>query len=433
MFARLTLTVPTLEALEQFDLEVGQQYIVYGMDYYDQDWALHGWYSYEGHDFPKDLGEYDPKHLRMLTEEELQRYKENGNIKIPVAHYKGVDLSQHELNKLNSISMTLDLPISTVVYEEIREGEKGQLLPKTTVTYTDASGQEITLTNEDYTQRYSIPTIAKLSGSVDDFLYSEDGAAWLAALDINAVNHQSFLTLGVDKLGYLANFAQGKSRIVDGRDFNAEELASGARVCIIQQNLAAVNGLKIGDTITLNLYHTDYGLPYQFIADKELTPSATFYFGGDFAETAEYTIVGLWRGLELWPDVAFNEYAFTPNTIFVPQTSIQTPMEHSGNILLTTPIIHNGKLEDFQTLVNQAGFAGRFMYFDQGYSIIAENFHNYEELGKHVLIAGVALYAIMLLLYGYINHQALIFIILGVSISEQYVGQIWTVNRTREI
>lgn len=402
MFARLTLTVPTLEALEQFDLEVGQQYIVYGMDYYDQDWALHGWYSYEGHENPKDLGEYDPSSLRMLTEEDIQRYKENGNYRQQVAYYKGLTLTQYELNQLNTITMSLEMPLSMIKYEEIREGENGkllQLLPKTTVTYTDASGQEITLTNEEYTQRYSIPTIAKLSGSVEDFLSSEDGAAWLTALEYDAVNHQSFLTLGVDKLSYLTNFANGKSRVVAGRDFTAEELASGARVCIIQENLAAANGLKIGDTITANFYHTDYGLPYQVISDNVLTPSATFYFGDDFAEMAEYTIVGFWRDLDLWPDVAFNEYAFTPNTIFVPQTSVQTAMEHSNSILFTTPIIQNGKLEDFKILVNQAGFAGRFISFDQGYATIAKNFHNYEELGKRVLLAGAAIYVILLGLY----------------------------------
>lgn len=274
------------------------------------------------------------------------------------------------------------------------------------VTYTDRNGEIVTMSTEEYQQRYQTPTIAKLEGSVEDFLQSEDSTMWRQALERDAINNHAFAVLGVDSLEYLADFALEVSRVVQGRDFTDEELNSGARVCIINEKVAVSSGLEVGDTVTLNLYQGDLGLPYQWFRNHAyrsygaLTPSADFYFDTTpILETAEYTIVGFWRSPDTWVDVAQNEYGLSPNTVIVPNASVATEMEYSDTILFNTVVLQNGRMEEFVKLAAEAGFGGSFTCYDQGYSKIANNFDNYDALAQQVLIVGAAVYAVILLLF----------------------------------
>ena len=414
MTARLAITVPTSESLEAYDLVPGEQYIVYGMNYVNEHWKLIGALNYDGrYDHIINFETYNESWLRVLSDEEKKIYEMESMrlgreyLKYIYARYNGIDLTEQEYKQLNSISMNLNPPVTHTLYNVIRDEETGKLIeavPRTDVTYTDANGQEITLSNEEYTAIYQIPTIARLEGSVEDFLNSAEGVAWKEALARDEINNHAFAVIGVDKLNYLADFAQQNSQIVSGRDFTSEELGGGQRVCIINETLALENGLQIGDTINLNFYSTDYGLPYQKNPAQGynlLNPSASIYFDTTpFTETGEYTIVGFYRSELLWPDVArVSEYAFSANTVFVPRSSVQSQMEQTESIVFVSAVLENGKMEQFQTLANQAALSNRFRYADQGYSVIAENFHNYQELGRQVLQVGAAVYVILLLLY----------------------------------
>ena len=409
--ARLTFYAPTLEEANALKVEPGLQYIIYGMDYSDEHWKLISALNPDGFRDYLDLEHYKPELVRFLTEEELRENamwaeafpEEMGNLKYLVAAYDTLFITELEYLQLNAISMSLATPVPLVQYEEIRDELTGNLLdlrPATEVSYTDSKGETVTYSFDEYTSRYRIPTIARLDGTVQDFLNSEAGEPWQAALEQSAVNHQSFLVMGVDKMDYLADFSLQRSQIVAGRAFSDEELKNGSRVCIIHDTLAEANGITLGDTITLNLYESDAGLPYQ--QEKGiLNPAASFYFDTTpFTETEEYTVVGIWRGERLWPDVAeVSEYAFSPNTIFVPKSSVQTPMEFSNSIIFNTIVLQNAKIEEFHELAMNSGYAGRFKYNDQGYSTIATNFHNYDALAQQMLTVGVVVYVVLLMLF----------------------------------
>lgn len=414
MIARLSITVPTLEELEALELVPGRQYLVYGMDYFDEDWALRGYLADERHRYPRQIDAFDLSKLRYLTEEE-KYYKNKGTTIYTrveayynevVAFYDGsIELTQREVDQINAISMTLNVPVPSIDCRAIRD-EAGNLLEVkiyTDVTYTDRNGETVTMPQEEYTDRYRIPTIARLEGSVEDFLQSEEGVLWQQALNRDAINNHAFAVIGVDKLEYLADFAREESRITQGRDFSAEELSSGAKVCILHEQVAAASGLEVGATITLNLYHGDLGLPYQEFRTEQvgiLTPAADFYFDTTpILETTEYTIVGTYRSRDVWVDVAENEYGFSPNTIFVPKSSVSTPLEYPDGILFTTVVLRNGKQEEFRLMAAEAGYKNTFIFYDQGYSTIASNFHNYEALAQQVLIVGASVYAVILLLF----------------------------------
>lgn len=409
--ARLTYTVPTLEEAEALNLIPGEQYIVYGMDYTDEHWKLISAKNPYGDLDYLDLEHYDPDLLRFLTQEEKDENagwaegfpEAMGDRKFRFALYDTMYLTEQEYLQLNAISMTLALPVPLIEYEDIRDDQTGYLLElrkKTEISYTDTNGETITYSFDDYTDRYRIPTIAPLEGTVEEFLNSRAGKPWAEALDCSKVNHQAFLVMGVDKMDYLGDFSLRRSQIVEGRDFSEEELASGSRVCMIHDALAQANGISLGDTITLNLYSTDPGLPYQQ-EDGLLNPAPSFYFGTTpIEETAEYTVVGFWHGERLWPDVAnVSEYAFSPNTVFVPKASVETPMQYGSSILFNTLVLQNGEIEEFHELAMNSGYAGRFKYNDQGYSVIAANFHNYETLARQMLAVGMVIYTVLLGLF----------------------------------
>ena len=401
MTARLTLKVMTLEDLEALDLKIGENYLVYGMDYYDEDWELRGMLADERNNNPMQIEAFDLDKLDYLSEAEMQRYG-NG----AVARYDNrVLLDQEEVNQINAISLILNSPVTTVNYQAIRDenGYLQEIREITDISYTDQNGETVTMSPAEYTERYLIPTITQLEGSVEDFLLTEDGALWQQALERDGINNHAFAVMGVDDLRYLADFAMEESRITQGRDFTEEELDGGVRVCIINEAVAAASGLEIGDTVTLNLYHGDSGLPYQeFRADQSgiLTPAADFYFETTpIEESAEYTIVGFWRSKDTWVDVALNEYGFSPNTVFVPKSSIETELEYPDSILFTTVVLHNGMAGQFAEQMSQAGFAESFTFYDQGYSEVAPNFHNYDALARQVLAIGAAVYGVILVLF----------------------------------
>lgn len=403
MIARLSLTLPTLEQIEDLNLVPGEQYIVYGMDYINQYQnlvsSLKIKYSHV------ELEPFDPSLLDIFTPEEVDAYAKRIGREGVVALYNYVPLYQNMLDQLNAITMTLMSPISTTAYNDIRDQAEilQQLIPKTEVTYYDADGISYTLSNEEYIARYEIPTIAKLDGSVEDFLLSEAGKTWQAALQRDKINNHAFTVLGVTRMNHVATFSMGRSVITEGRDFTKEEEEKGGRVCIVHESIAHQSGLQLGDTITLNLYNTDCGLPYEVSRTEGgnmIRPKASIYFDTTpFVETEEYTIVGFWADGKGASSIDSNLYDFTTNTVFVPQTSVQVPMQMANGINFITAVLENGQIHQFHDLVKGAGFAGRLRYSDQNYSKIATNFHNYEDLARQILTIGLVLYVVLMLLF----------------------------------
>lgn len=417
-----------------FNLKKGAQYIVYGMDYRDKDWELRdrlkngeedcvvetdGEFAIE----PIALDGFDMTKMHILTAEEKAVYtaemeKHRGSamlpfgaiLRAPHARYDvnektSVYLTESQYKVANCATMTLGNPISQVNYEFVRDYEGGPVKEVRYITeYTYFDGENyVNCTDKEYIDVYRIPTIARLNGTAEEFLNSEEGAEWKEALERDSVNHQSFLTVSVDHLGYLIDFVREDSVITSGRAFSIEELEGGERVCIMHEALAAQNGIEVGDKLTMNFYHSDEVFPYIKKATgwgEYLVPNAAFYYDTTpITETAEYTVVGLWRGEMIWPDVTANEYSFSPNTIFIPNGSTETKADHNESILYTTPVIQNGKLEEFRHLAEEAGYHGCFSYFDRGYSLLMKNFFNYENMAVQVLTIGATIYTVIILLY----------------------------------
>lgn len=423
---RLSLVMPDKDSIDALNLAVGERYLVYGTDYLDGDWALCGYISSKLNNRlnnPIEIKELDDSCLVYYTKEEIELFlKLNPYASTPVARYcykpDDEEIAQNDEKEVYVVLFDMEMSWKDSVLLTLRdETTFGNLqhIPYSdgSGTYpamvwdcfiSDENGNQVQITQEEYSTLYSIPTIAHLEGSVEDFLASDEGKCWAEQLELMKVNYQIFPIIGVDKLGHIADFARETARIVDGRDFTAEELASGAKVCIMSETLAAANGLKIGDTISPSFYNYDYNDPYQgFLADgKGLVNPAAYAFTSHTewaGEPEKYTIVGLYRQDNAWCDVSENLYSFTPNTIFMPKSAITSDMDYGSQAFFKTLVLKNGAIQKFRALVDEAGYPDLFVFYDQGYTEIANSLHNYRQMAQRAMVIGLIVYGVILVLF----------------------------------
>ena len=335
-----------IEEFEALDLTVGEKYILYGTDYRDNGWK------------------HNSKSVNLVLKDEASRHK--------------------------------------YIWTESSDGT---LTPElvTERSYINENGETVICSVEEYRERYSVPTIAHVPDGVEAFLASEEGAEWRTAIEHIKINSHAFPVIGVQKLGYIADFARENARIVEGRDFTQEELDSGERVCIISETLAAKNGIGVGDTIDMNYYIYDRSVPYQsYIKDGRgvVEPAPYFYTSTTgLTDKESYTIVGLYRDETEWTYVEGDLYSFTPNTIFVPESSVTGSMDYSDQAFFRTYVLKNGSVDEFQQMVADAGYDGLFVCYDQGYSVISESLYAYDEVAMRALIVGVSASLVLAALY----------------------------------
>ncbi len=382
--ARLTMVFPDMESAEAFTATVGERYLVYGMDYFNLHWGLVK--SLSGQFIGPDLEDIDPARWHIITDEEREKYKDQIPAHAGVGVYgvpdKYVWLTEWDLTCYRSITMTLE--------------DFGQF-------YTGTGRQE-GLTEAEYRERYTTPTIAKLDGTAEDFLTSEEGALWRKMLDNMAINNHTFPIIGVQKLNYVAEFVRGMAHLVQGRDFTQKELDSGAKVCIIPKVLAEQNGLAVGDTISADFFNYDHHAPYQsFVEDDSNVTQPTAYFYSEhtpFTAQETYTIVGIYERTQVWRSASASRlYEFTSNTVFVPETSVPSEMAYGKLGFFYTLILENGTAKELEALETKVGYRGLLSYDDQGYAKVSVGLFDYTTVAQLAFKTGAVIYAVVILLF----------------------------------
>ena len=352
------------EDLAAMELEPGNRYLVYGLDYTEMDamsreMAVLNYYPIYDELFGENLEQVD---CRMTV---------CNAIDFPVICQEGDDF---------------------VLREDLRNK---YIFADNQIRYTQVPAEEMTET-------YTIPTMVKLSGTGEAFLQEAEGQLWKETLEYMEINNHAFPVLAVDKLGYQVAFARGDSRITEGRDFTQEELTRESRVCIISENLAVGNGLSVGDTIPMQTYGYD---PNIEIVQREIAlgtrfPSAAIYSDvtGFTSQMEEYAIVGIYRQNNAWENQD-DFYGLTPNVVFVPKGSISGDFRWGDHGILYTLVLHNGKMTEFQELQTQAGYPELFICMDGGYTEIASGLDTYEGVAAKALYIGAGGGAVILLLF----------------------------------
>lgn len=82
---------------------------------------------------------------------------------------------------------------------------------------------------QEYHEKYPFLTIAPLTGTVEEFLCSDEGALWQAAIEEMEVNNHAFAVIGVESMLDISDIAMGKIQVTEGHGFTEEELKKGKR------------------------------------------------------------------------------------------------------------------------------------------------------------------------------------------------------------
>ena len=370
----LTVKVYDEAALEALQLEAGQRFLVYGMDYSD--------------------GRGTQLMSRIATN--LTAYEElfgktayTDGVLDPDSLAKGIDccMTVWDYSAFPVVSQEQG---QFLVQEDVRryyQWENGSLV------YRDGPAEE-------FVRQYTVPTMTKLRGTAEAFLSSEEGDFWRTALEELQISLHGFPVLAVEKLQYQVAFARETARIVSGRDFTQAERREGSKVCILSETLAARNGLSVGDTIEMQNYGFDFNIAAQrTTVNPTCFPSAGIYSRamGFTSPKETYTIVGLYRQNNAWDGQ--DAYGFTPNTIFIPKAAASGEMFTGTSGVYYTLVLQNGKMEAFGQLQKEAGFPDLFICYDQGYSQISKNLNTFQAVTSKALYIAIGAYAAILLLY----------------------------------
>lgn len=397
---RVTLRVPDQEYLAALELQPGARYLVYGRDYLDTDWQLRRdlaiMYELRYEDIDWDY--------LSLSDPTLEGPMESEYVAIYYSRQQGSKydalLTQYELDQVDACSLTVFDPTSLKEQHSVTDPETGEwsmeLRSDLRLLWTK-EGEVKDVPLAEYQAMYQPPTLVRLEGSAEEFLASPQGALWKQALENLQINNQSFPVIGTPLLESLAQFGRQEANLVSGRSFLPEEYRQGSRVCVLSETLAAANGLAVGDTISLRFYDQDLNLPGQDYSGT-INPAAAYYSHvyGFAGEAEEYQIVGLYRQKQQWSS---DRYAFTPNTIFVPRQALHCQVQETGSGVLSTLVLENGQVDAMEALLEEAGYEGLLVYYDQGYAAVQGSLEAYFSISRVVTLVGLGAWLGILILF----------------------------------
>lgn len=259
------------------------------------------------------------------------------------------------------------------------------------------------------------PLAAEYTGSVEDYLNSEEGKPWKELIAQADRNHQSMKLLATDAAETLAPFCVREDEILEGRMYTSEEAQSGAKVCIVPALWAEKNGVKVGDVLPISIYAPQYDV-MQYIGHSEddilrpgFIPPKTdqaqlwmypSYPEDDTGQGGDYEVVGIYT----CPPPQSGSLHFEPDTVLIPKSSIENAEQYRTEDMKHYPLLNpyilpNGAQDALETYLSEQGLAGYFLYYDYGYSIAEDAIDQMADNGAQLLWAGVGAFLLSLLLF----------------------------------
>lgn len=256
-----------------------------------------------------------------------------------------------------------------------------------------------------------IPMAVEYSGSVEEFLQSEEGKPWQELIAAADRNHHSVKVLATDSVESLAPFCVRQDQLLEGRYYTPEEAQARAKVCLVSAKWAEKNGVKVGDTIPISIYAPKYDV-VQFIAPSDQIgnhPPKTdeahmdwfpSYPKDDTGSGGDYEIIGVYS----CPPPEYGSLRFDPDTVIIPKSTVEHAEQYITEEMTHYPLLNpwllpNGSQEELEAWLTERGLGGNFLYFDYGYSIAADAIGQMADNGTRLLIAGLVAFVLALALF----------------------------------
>jgi hypothetical protein len=243
----------------------------------------------------------------------------------------------------------------------------------------------------------------ELDGTLEEALDSEQGAFIRTALSVAGISYNSLQVITTNDLNSFLRFNQRTAKITEGRAFNELETSNGERVCVISSQLAGINGLAVGDTLSLRLYPTAF--TQVSMGNNIAWPPNPYHPKMNLTDALDFTVVGIYTGLTQ----EMNDHAISPNTVFIPAASFAgvggLPSAGLHNLydppLLDTIIIPNGFVSEVSALIEETaeGYGAFFKFYDQGYSALKPVLSNLRFGMTWVLAFAAVVWVIILFMF----------------------------------
>ncbi len=258
-------------------------------------------------------------------------------------------------------------------------------------------------------EAYGYPAAQKIEGNLNDFLAAH--SVWAEYRETLDRQLKSLPVIGTDRLESMYMFVKNEAAVIEGRSFTEEEYDTGARVMVLSDAVAAKHGLKVGDKVKMAQFLCA-GDPNSYTAYNESTN--LYSFNGQlkwpaigqpqrnlsYGPEEEYEIVGIYRLSDYW---SLGSYAFTPDTVFIPQKAQMKgawgpESEDLYGVYLSVEL-NNGMLDDFKLALAGSPYAGRYYTVDQGFERVQRNLNDLRLNARRLALAALAAWAIFVLLY----------------------------------
>ena len=268
-----------------------------------------------------------------------------------------------------------------------------------TVVFSSQYNLDGTFVNDSVVSGY-------ISEVFEGFYESEEGQRWLKYTYSMSFYSVTFPVLPTNETYLLLPFYYGNAFIVSGDDITSDEYKNGARVCLVSEFFAEINGLSIGDTINLPLLSADYrhapnsrfpeidhsiGGVSWWIMSPYLNAAGNLF---EIFSEHEYTIKGLYSsrgGSDANHDMG-------ANTVIVPMASIHESDENNildyGPMLDTTTTfqIPNGSIESYMAnWLSQSNDDLEITFHDRGYTKLYHGLQNMKRISVIFLVIGAVL------------------------------------------
>ena len=296
----------------------------------------------------------------------------------------------------------------------------------------------VSFTQDDFFYKYTYRYSKAIGGDSEfvSYIYTLDGHPfWLYKYDdLKAdpgalkqyeqiyyscyINSHSFGVMTTNDFSGIPAFNLGNVYMKEGRAITDEEFASGAKVCILNRELATLQNWKVGQKINFDFYEYDY-FTNATSKNSVLAPRYLFTSPDRFFDSGEYEVVGIYDVRPMTGSSTISEAAISVpwNTIYIPEKSLENaPAEEDRPVTgaLLTIWLENGKIEPFIERMNELGITGakqgdyeaRFTFYDQGYSRIQPSLEALSGTAELLLILSSSLLVIAALLLAFFYAQS---------------------------
>ncbi len=235
----------------------------------------------------------------------------------------------------------------------------------------------------------------------DGFYETPRGKRWLALIEGFDWMKYTIPVVQTNGTNLLMAFYEGNAWICDGQDITDEEYKNGDKVCLVNKYFADNNHLKVGDSLSLPLYFSDYYQTYR-IGGSLINAKGELY---PIFEESSYKIVGIYNTVTT-SIYEITGYEMGENTVIIPSASVKNSDENNISAMgpmmgyTTSFQIPNGHIDEYMAAWEKQGISSlEINFYDKGYTKIKAGLDDMMNTATILLIAGTVTTLLVLVLF----------------------------------